>query len=231
LKTRIPAMEIVDGTIIGVLPQDAYEKHLLQWINSEVNEKVELRMKMLCPNYPELIRITELHKIDLINFASKIGNHTKVKTLVPIDMSTNGEVYVSNDYLSYDFENKSTNTKGTMGLGNIYDHKPVDGTIIGKATAKEIAELKDIEIKLGTLDRLSNHIQAQVSFADFKEMYKMVEDIERKRVEFWLPIHKRLNAHWEWGLFIDYANGDIYVQNFELPYSNTNDEDELDDEE
>ncbi|MFE1242940.1 hypothetical protein ACFW35_02320 [Fictibacillus sp. NPDC058756] len=228
MNTRIPAMEIVDGTIIGVLPQEAYEDYLPQWIDSEVNEKVEQRMKQLCPNYFELIKITELHKIDLIDFAIKIGDYTKVKTLVPIDMSTNGEVYVSNDHLSYNFEDRSKNTKGAMGLGNIYDSKPVDGTIIGKATEKEREVLKEIDIKMGTLERLSNHIQAQVSFADFKEMYKMVEEIERKRVEFWLPIYKRLNAHWEWSLFIDYANGNIYVQNFELPYSK--DENEVDDD-
>jgi hypothetical protein len=223
MEKRIPAMEIVDGTIIGILPKEAYIKYLPLWIDSEVNEKAEKRMKELYPFYPELYKITEQHTISLKRLATGIGSYTKIKTLVPIDMSTNGEVYVSNDYLSYNFEgNDHNNKKGSVGLGNIYDKKPKDGTIIGMATTEEINVLKEIDIKYSTLERLSDHIQAQVSFADFKEMYKMVEELERKRMDLWLPIYKRLNAHWEWKLFINYSDGSIYVQNYELPYYEEN---------
>jgi hypothetical protein len=109
---------------------------------------------------------------------------------------------------------------------NIYEILPPDGTIIGMATEEEMKIAAELDAKHYALLRLQDS-NFHFDGSSYKEMLKEMEEFEKRSIEFWRGIHKRLSIPWAWTVRIDIANGPIYIDNENLAY----DAEEIEEEE
>jgi hypothetical protein len=100
---------------------------------------------------------------------------------------------------------------------NIYDVKPIDGTIIGIATEEEMEIAARLEYRHHALNRLQEG-NFQFTGSSYRELLQDLETFEKEFLNFHRKLYKRLSVPWEWTLRIDIANGPIYVVNEDLPY-------------
>ncbi|GGE69425.1 hypothetical protein [Priestia taiwanensis] len=101
-------------------------------------------------------------------------------------------------------------------IQNIYDVKPIDGTIIGMATEEEMELATELEYKHHALTRLQ---EGNFQFTgSYRELLQDLEAFEKEFVIFYRALYKRLSIPWEWTIRIDLANGPIYVINEDMPY-------------
>ncbi|ALC90487.1 hypothetical protein AM500_12340 [Bacillus sp. FJAT-18017] len=209
-------MELVDGTIIGKVPEHIMDEFLAKSYSIEIKLRIWTKILPLFPSYfvyiHGQIERYQKHALETWDIVRPYIS-VKVPTEYRYNISNDGVLFLT-DMNEYG-EKKEGERKN---MANIYDRKPRDGEIIGKATEEEIKALKEISIKEDALERLSGLVTVQASFEEFMKIYEMAEELERKKIEFWVPITKRLNGHWEWKLFIDFADGSIHVQNYELPF-------------
>lgn len=220
--------EIMNGTVIGYIPEEERESIFEEWTNLVL---LEATLWTLTKNIEVPIDILLNKRLEIEESRDvlwkRLRNYISTPTFTRYNCLLNGDIYVmKNEEFPYKKRNAEEQTK----MKNIYDNKPKDGTIIGKVTDEELLKLKEHHIKFTALDQLSNHVQGRVNAKEFLELYKMVEEMERNRMEVWLPIQKRLNASFEWGLSVDYTNNNVYVENHDLPYNDDSYEDLSDDE-
>lgn len=210
--------EIMNGTVIGYIPEEERDPFFEKWTELVLSEATLYKVtKYVEAPIEVLMQIrTEIEKLRDVVWKSSL-KYIYTPTMAKFNFLLNGNIYVTNNE---DFPYEKRNEKEQTKMKNIYDNKPKDGTVIGKVTDEELHEIKELDIKFSAIDQLSNHVQGRVNAKEFLELYKLVEEMERKRIDIWLPIHKRLNASIEWKLFVDYTNNDVYVQNYELPYYN-----------
>jgi hypothetical protein len=99
---------------------------------------------------------------------------------------------------------------------NIYDVKPIDGTIIGMATEEEMQTASELEYRHHAITRLQEG-SFQIT-GSYRELLQEFEAYEKEYLTFYRALYKRLSVPWEWTIRVDIANGPIYVVNEDLPF-------------
>ncbi|MEN1935278.1 hypothetical protein AAIE21_06590 [Paenibacillus sp. 102] len=115
--------------------------------------------------------------------------------------------------------------EGLIEVHNVYEIVPTDGTIIGMATPEEMEVAAELELQHYAYSRLLE-ANIQLDGSSYKDILQEFQEYERKSMEFWRALHKRLAVPWAWVLRIDVANGPVYVNNGNSYYDG--DEDEVD---
>jgi tRNA nucleotidyltransferase/poly(A) polymerase len=210
---RLTAREVMDGTIIGHIPKKVYLKFFQELDELMILGNVLNRLSKLLDSstYSSIKDLVEKQQKERSKLWRSVDQYLKILTMTYYQVDENGDIYAINKEYPY-------NKKEKKHMKNIYDNKPKDGTVIGKVTTEELDAIIELDIKFKALDQLSNFAQGRFNLEEFNQMYDMLEKLERKKLEVWTPVYKRLNASYEWDIFVDYANGTVYVQNYELPY-------------
>lgn len=108
------------------------------------------------------------------------------------------------------FEREKDFPEGLVEVHNVYDTIPPDGTIIGMATQEEMKIAAELELQHYAYSRLMD-ANIQLDGTSYKALLQEFEQYEKKSMEFWRGLHKRLLVPWAWVLRVDVANGPIYV--------------------
>ena len=112
--------------------------------------------------------------------------------------------------------------EGLIEVHNVYEIAPADGAIIGMATEEEMEIAAELELQYYAHSRLLE-ANIQLDGSSYKELLQEFQEYERKSMNFWRAIHKRLAVPWAWVLRIDVANGPIYVSNGSSYYEEVDD--------
>ncbi|PGB01639.1 hypothetical protein [Bacillus toyonensis] len=115
--------------------------------------------------------------------------------------------------------------EGLIEVHNVYEIAPADGTIIGMATEEEMEIAAELELQYCAQSRLLE-ANIQLDGSSYKELLQEFQEYERKSMNFWRALHKRLAVPWAWVLRIDVANGPIYVSNGYSYYEEIDDEED-----
>ncbi|MEM5607427.1 hypothetical protein AAHH76_08560 [Bacillus toyonensis] len=115
--------------------------------------------------------------------------------------------------------------EGLIEVHNVYEIAPADGTIIGMATEEEMEIVAELELQYCAHSRLLE-ANIQLDGSSYKELLQEFQEYERKSMNFWRALHKRLAVPWAWVLRIDVANGPIYVSNGYSYYEEIDDEED-----
>ncbi|CAM4321199.1 hypothetical protein [Bacillus manliponensis] len=110
------------------------------------------------------------------------------------------------------FEREKDIPEGLVEEHNVYETIPADGTIIGMATKEEMKIAAELEAQHHAYNRLMD-ANVQLDGTSYQTLLQEFEQYEKKSMEFWRGLHKRLLIPWAWELRIDVANGPIYVSN------------------
>jgi hypothetical protein len=124
-----------------------------------------------------------------------------------------GEFYIAHHTVPEQFQYLIE--RGAEKMKNIHDNKPVDGTIIGTLTEEELQTIIDMNAVVTALGNIQVTTSSLVEFKSFLEEYKKME---QKRLDFWVPVCRRLGVPMEWDIRADFATGDIFVVNYDKPY-------------
>ena len=115
--------------------------------------------------------------------------------------------------------------EGLIEVHNVYEIVPPDGTIIGMATPEEMEVAAELELQHYAYSRLLE-ANIQLDGSSYKDILQEFQEYERKSMNFWRALHKRLAVPWAWVLRIDVANGPIYVSNGYSYYEEIDDEED-----
>ena len=115
-------------------------------------------------------------------------------------------------------------SEGLIEVHNVYEIVPPDGTIIGMATPEEMEVAAELELQHYAYSRLLE-ANIQLDGSSYKDILQEFQRYERKSMEFWRALHKRLAVPWAWVLRVDVANGPIYVNNGNSYYDDEDEED------
>ncbi|PEB50805.1 hypothetical protein CON65_09005 [Bacillus pseudomycoides] len=116
-------------------------------------------------------------------------------------------------------------SEGLIEVHNVYEIVPPDGTIIGMATPEEMEVAAELELQHYAYSRLLE-ANIQLDGSSYKDILQEFQRYERKSMEFWRALHKRLAVPWAWVLRVDVANGPIYVNNGNAYYDDDEDEED-----
>lgn len=111
---------------------------------------------------------------------------------------------------------KNTETvEHEVEIDNIYTILPPPGTIIAEATAEEMEQAAELEIRHMAFMRLQE-MCIQFDGSSYKELLQDFQEFERDSTKFWRVVAKRLSVPYEWPIRIDHANGPIYIGEHEV---------------
>lgn len=119
--------------------------------------------------------------------------------------------------------------EGLIEVYNVYEIAPADGAIIGMATEEEMEIAAELELQYCAHSRLLE-ANIQLDGSSYKELLQDFQEYERKSMNFWRALHKRLAVPWAWVLRIDVANGPIYVNNGNSYYEEVDDEEDYEED-
>ena len=99
-------------------------------------------------------------------------------------------------------------------VDNIYAILPPPGTIIEMATEEEMERSAELEIRHLAFMRLQE-MNIQFDGGSYKELLKDFQEFETDSNHFWRGVSRRISVPYEWPIRIDYANGPIYIGEYD----------------
>ena len=110
---------------------------------------------------------------------------------------------------------KISTGKGTgEEVDNIYAILPPPGSIIGEATEAEMDKAAELESRHIAFMRLQD-MNIQLDGTSYKSLLEEFQAFENESSRFWRTVSKRLSVPYEWPIRIDYANGPIYIGEYD----------------
>jgi hypothetical protein len=208
-----------EGTIVAKIPENILHSTLSKYIDLDIEAKALNQLLKNNKDYTDSFgEYIDKYCIDFQErrreFWLPIYKEVGIPWIYPCKPTLDGFLYIYKDL--YNEEIIFDDYKGENMMKNIHDNKPIDGTIIGTLTKEELDSLLEIDAVTTALDSMTTTCTNVSDFLKFLEEYKK---IERKKIDTWVPIRKRLGIPWEWDLRPDYAFGNVYIVNYDQPYN------------